>query len=212
MPTRRLFFAVLSGSLTAVLPAFVSCGNSDSSGGGSGGSAASMGGAAATGAFGGAMNGSPDAAAGGTPFLGSGGQGGGGTTCKQTHEACTVPTDCCAGNTCTNNDPIPELRGCQITCKQNSDCASGCCRMFTGGTSGGFCADAMWCGCGMTASRCSPMLPACCNTHVCLAGDQQATFYECRQKCTQNSDCDTQCCVPISQLGVSACLDRMYCP
>jgi hypothetical protein len=200
---RRVKSTVFLGALCAVFPAFVSCGHSDANGGGTGGAPAG------TGGFGGASYG-PDSGLGGTPFMSLGGRDGG--ACKKTGQPCTLTGECCGGNLCQRYGAAPEWQGCQLSCAQNSECPTGCCYHFSN-SNVGFCTTAKWCACGVTGSRCStPDQPGCCDTHTCVAGDAQSTFYECRQKCTQNSDCDTQCCVPIMGIGVSACLDRMYCP
>lgn len=204
MPTNHAYPTVifaLSGVFCA-LPAFVSCGSGSAGGGGAGGSPS--GGAPAAGG-----TSSLDSGIAGTPFMSLGGSEGG--ACKKTGESCTLTGDCCAGNLCNRYGPAPEWIGCQIACTDDTQCASGCCYHFQG-NNGGFCTDAKWCACGGTKAACSSTLPPCCSTHVCLAADAQSTSYECRQKCTQNSDCDTACCVPITQLGVSACLDKTYCP
>jgi len=189
-------------ALVCALPAFVSCGNGGASGGGSGGTSAGggTGGVAAL-----------DSGIAGTPFMSLGGGGSEGGACKKVGESCTLTGDCCAGMLCNRYGPALEWIGCQIACTDNSQCPSACCYHFQG-MNGGFCTDAKWCACGGTAAACSSTLPPCCSTHVCLAADAQSTSYACRQKCTQNSDCDTACCVPITQLGVSACLDKTYCP
>ena len=127
-------------------------------------------------------------------------------TCKKTGDMCDRTSDCCAGDLCNRNGPVAELMGCQVACTQNSECPSGCCYLFIGGNNGGFCAPAPWCACGGTGAACSSSLPACCNTHMCQGG-------VCNPKCTQNSDCATQCCVDLPLIpGVKTCVDRMYCP
>jgi len=176
--------------------AFAACGQSSSDGSGAGGAANATGGGANG-------SGGADLSVGGTPFMSLAGKDSG--ACKKTGEPCTLTGDCCTGNLCNRYGPAPEWIGCQIACTQNSECQSGCCYQFQG-NNGGFCTDAKWCTCGGTGAACSSTSPPCCQTHQCQ-GDQ------CRQKCAQNSDCDTQCCVPVPLLpGVSTCMDRMYCP
>jgi hypothetical protein len=34
----------------------------------------------------------------------------------------------------------------------------------------------------------------------------------CTQECTKPSDCATNCCVPLSNISKSVCLDARYCP
>lgn len=196
----EVLFALLA--VLATSPAFVACGN-----GGTGGSSGA--GGAAQGAGGSDMSAGGSSGGGGVVFPSSGGSAG---ACKKTGEPCTDPTECCTGNLCNNNGPSPDQLGCQVACAQNTDCPSGCCLLFQGGNNGGFCTDAKWCSCGTTMSPCSSTLPKCCDTHVCLGTDPQGTSYACMQKCKQNSDCASNCCVPIASLGVSACLDKSYCP
>jgi hypothetical protein len=190
------------------------CGSSDTKktgAGGAAGTAVSSAGAAGLGATsGGGLSG-----AGGVPFGAGGsisfGAGGAPTACKMTGEACQNSLDCCDGAACNNTSEVPALNGCHPGCTQSSDCATGCCVKFSNGN-GGICADAMWCSCGMDGTHCGTMLPQCCSGQTCLAGDAMRSFYECKKICATNADCTTNCCVPLTGLNMSACLDPMYCP
>jgi hypothetical protein len=195
MPTPSPNSAVLAGVYAVLVSSLAtSCGQESTDGSGAGGAA----GAAAAPAAG--SGGTPGV--GGTPFMSLAGKDSG--TCKKTDEPCERTSDCCAGNLCNRNGPVPSMNGCKIACTQGSECPSGCCYQFTG-NNGGMCAEAAWCSCGGSGAACSSTLPPCCDTHVCQ--DQ------CRQKCTQNSDCPTLCCVPVPLLtGVSSCMERNYCP
>jgi hypothetical protein len=135
----------------------------------------------------------------------------GAAACRQTGESCGPGSECCNQAVCNQNAASPELRGCHPACNVAADCASGCCFPFEGKTNG-YCLDPKWCTCGADGARCGTTLPKCCDTQLCVGGDAQASFYECRKRCTANTDCTTNCCVAIGTTGVSACLDAMYCP
>jgi hypothetical protein len=135
----------------------------------------------------------------------------GAPACRQTGEYCGPGSECCNGAVCNQNAASPEIRGCHPKCNVAADCATGCCFPFQGQTNG-YCLDAKWCTCGADGARCGSTLPKCCDTQFCVGGDAQASFYECRKRCTANTDCTTNCCVAIAGTGVSACLDAMYCP
>jgi hypothetical protein len=202
MRTRSIEPAALAAaSLTLASLVVTACGEKSSEQTGTGGAVA-FAGNAGIGAAG--MGGTAGASAtGGAPFVPPPTDAG---ACRKTDEPCSLTTDCCKGNVCVNNNPVASMNGCKIACTQNSDCPSACCYKFTGGSGAGMCADAPWCSCGGTGAACSATLPGCCNTHQCQGG-------VCNQKCTQNSECATQCCVPVPLLpGTSTCLERMYCP
>jgi hypothetical protein len=136
--------------------------------------------------------------------------GGAAPACLNLQQTCDDSSQCCSGLFCNTTGPAPEWIGCQKPCATSAECPSTCCLPFQG-QNHGFCTDPKWCACGATAARCGSTLPKCCDTHVCLGGDAQATFYECKKKCTQNTDCDTGCCVAIPNLNISACLAASYC-
>lgn len=203
MPTRSIKTAVLAGATLAVASLVVTaCGEKSSDQSGAGGAGGAL--------FGAGGGGVPGGTAGASGL----GTGGGGFmppstdagACKKLDEPCERTTDCCDGNLCNRNGPVATLNGCKKPCTQNSECPTGCCYLFIGGTRGGMCSPAEWCTCAATGAACSPTLPPCCDTHQCQGG-------MCNQKCTQNSDCATHCCVPVPLLpGTSTCLDPMYCP
>lgn len=181
------------------------CGSNDDSksvgqGSGSGGTAAAGG---STSGAGGSAAGAGGANAGGMISLDTGGAAG---ACKQEGETCTDSADCCNGGYCNHTGPAPEWLGCHPLCAQDSDCTSGCCMKFQG-QNNGFCTDIKWCSCGDTGAPCGTTLPACCDTHAC-AGN--AGGYECRPKCTQASDCPTNCCKQVAT-GLSVCFDAVNC-
>ncbi len=132
--------------------------------------------------------------------------------CHRNGEACTTPADCCADSTCNNTAGAIALNGCHPRCSKSSDCSTGCCVPFTNMGTEGICAEAIWCGCGMTDAKCGSTLPKCCDDQVCLAGDMAQSFYACKKRCTTNADCPTACCVAIPGINTSACLDKAYCP
>jgi hypothetical protein len=134
-----------------------------------------------------------------------------GGSCHQNGEACTDSRDCCANAVCNNTAGALALNGCHPICMQNADCSTGCCVPLAGSTRG-ICAEAMWCGCGMSGTACGSQLPACCGDQICLANDTNRSSYACQKRCTTSADCPTKCCVAIPTLGASACLDPMYCP
>jgi hypothetical protein len=197
---------VLAGTFVVLASTVVTaCGDKSSEQTGTGGAAGTAG-FAGFGAGGGAGAGAIGAGAtgtGGAPFTPPPTDAG---RCKQTDEPCERTTDCCSGNLCNRNGPVAALNGCKIACTQNGECPSGCCYMFIGGNSGGMCAPAEWCACGGSGAACSSTSPPCCNTHMCQGG-------VCNQKCTQASECTTQCCLDVPLIpGTKTCVDRMYCP
>jgi hypothetical protein len=190
--------AFVTALLVLGLTASCSSGGSDSPG--AGGAASSTGGATSTGGL---------TATGGATFSGTGGTPP--APCKGTGEVCTNSLDCCEGSTCNNTAQAPALNGCHPRCTQNTDCPTGCCVLFSGDTKG-ICAEKMWCGCGTAGSQCGGSYPACCSDHVCLGQTAPATGFACSKKCQTNTDCATNCCVPVPSLGISACLEPSYCP
>lgn len=193
------------------------CGESSSQRGGTGGAYP---GAAGTGGVTGALGGSAGTVGGAPPSGGAFSVGGAGAAaagatsggaCHQNGEACTDSRDCCTTAVCNNTAGALALNGCHQTCMQNSDCSTGCCVPLMGSTRG-ICAEAMWCGCGMSDAACGSQLPACCGDQICLANDTNRSSYACQKRCTTNVDCPTMCCVAIPSLGMSACLDPKYCP
>jgi hypothetical protein len=217
---RDPFARALPRVRVAVLGLFVTlpsaCGESKASGGGTGGAFAGAAGvvtaSGGTGAFGGssgAMSGAPSGglANGGAAATAGASNG----SCHQNGEQCADSRDCCANAVCNNTAGALALNGCHPICMQNADCSTGCCVPLTGSTRG-ICAEAMWCGCGMSGAACGSQLPACCGDQICLANDTTRASYACQKRCTTNADCPTKCCVAIPTLGMSACLDPMYCP
>lgn len=163
---------------------------------------------------GGAVGGAPVGGGGGSLIPSTGGTGTSAEAgqCKGTGEMCSSSLDCCDGY-CNQTGPAHDWLGCHKRCTQSSECSEGCCLLFSGQTNG-FCTKAIWCSCGTSGNACGGTeLPACCADQLCVANDNTQTSFACRPRCTQNSDCTTtNCCVPIPQTGVSACLDSKYCP
>jgi hypothetical protein len=208
MSMRLIKSAALAGaSLTLTLMVVTACGEKSSEQSGAGGAIGTSGfaglgaaGGAGTGAVG---MGGANPGNGGAPFTPPPTDAG---ACRTLDESCERTTDCCGGLLCNRNGPIPSMNGCKTPCTQSSECPSGCCYLFLGGSSGGMCAEKEWCMCGTTGTQCSSALPPCCGTHQCQGG-------VCNQKCTQGSECASQCCLPVPLLpNTNTCVDRMYCP
>jgi hypothetical protein len=74
--------------------------------------------------------------------------GGGGTS------SCNDGAGCAEGEDCVISETA-EFAGCQPACTGDTDCASGCCRMYQSGDSG-FCVDALYCSCVDVGGACIP--------------------------------------------------------
>ena len=112
--------------------------------------------------------------------------------CGKVGASCSNGADCCTG-LCNGATDVSDWVGCRRLCAKNSDCSTGCCEMYTGGASGGFCADARWCSCGTTGTACGSTSPPCCSDQACsqLGSD---TSFVCHPQCKSTADCTVGTC------------------
>jgi hypothetical protein len=134
--------------------------------------------------------------------------------CKKRGEACmqgseTTPNNCCRGSCLESDDP--DVAGCRPTCDTAADCPeTGCCMPFSN-VDYGYCAEPIYCSCLALGDTCGPEQPVgCCDGTRC-AGNPDDGF-TCRQECTQNTDCPSSCCRPISDGSYSICSPTEQCP
>jgi len=156
--------------------------------------------------------------AGGDPGeFGSGGAGfAGAPACLDLGGPCRTPAECCNDMMCIAQGTTgePTWLGCRVRCTGDAECAaSGQCCLLLQGQTFGFCTDAKWCSCGTSGTPCGGSNAKCCDDQMCGANDVQGSAYECRARCTQDSDCPTTgCCVEAFQgSGQKACLNPVFC-
>lgn len=128
--------------------------------------------------------------------------------CKKQGEVCEDRSECCQG-TCVTGTDNPDWLGCRPSCNQDEDCFTGCCQLYSNATYG-FCVVAKYCGCGAEGVLCGPYEPACCDGLECTSTDVEGE-YTCKPRCQEDTDCASNCCVPITGTDFSVCYDSSYC-
>lgn len=133
------------------------------------------------------------------------------SACKAESATCTpgtstTPNDCCQGDCVPSSNP--DFAGCRYHCAKASDCATGCCQLYSGSTEG-FCSPAKYCSCLAVGQSCGGNNPDCCAGSHCT-GDAD-TGFSCGKDCTTDADCPTKCCLPVSGVTYQVCYAAEYC-
>ncbi len=128
--------------------------------------------------------------------------------CTATGKTCTVNGDCCNFNEGTGSCVSGR---CTDSCTSNSACVSGCCASLQSG--GRACGPASLCtSCTSTGGACS-VNGNCCNFQVgqgfCV---NRSTGALCVDSCTGNTQCNSNCCAPLTGSAGSVCSPPSYCP
>lgn len=130
--------------------------------------------------------------------------------CREEGQSCEDATDCCAGSTCAGTSTEPGGYRCKRNCTAHVECQTGCCALLTGTTTT-VCLDRAFC----PSVFCHEEEQSCADDYVCCEGFACAVFdpetSACKPVCERNTDCQSGCCVPLGNTGVSVCLDEIYC-
>lgn len=168
----------------------------DDDDGGSGGSGASGGKGGSSGGTGGTGGSS---ASGGT---------GGSMQCRAANADCTDDVEsCCNGTTCVSPADAPTTGVCATNCLQPSDCVSGCCVQLTNLTTA-VCAPADYCACLTPGTSCLDNVEGCCTDSTCVETVDETV---CAANCTDNSECNSGCCAPLSNSTTRVCSPATFC-
>jgi len=134
--------------------------------------------------------------------------GGVGPQCESTvGAACGAGVaNCCSEFLCISSS-TPEFNGCQESCSDETDCASGCCRP-TSNAAVNFCVDARYCVCSGAGESCGGGTGlSCCEGSICIM-QVGASTAGCAPTCTDSSECASQCCTQLSNGTDRVCVDN----
>lgn len=141
---------------------------------------------------------------------GSGGTGGtgGSPQCRMANADCTDDVGaCCNGTTCVSDVNDETSAVCATNCLDNTNCASGCCVPLTNLTTA-VCAPAEYCACISAGNSCLDNTGGCCADSICI---DSAGSTVCAATCTDNSECNSGCCAPLTNSTTRVCSPVSFC-
>ena len=115
---------------------------------------------------------------------------------------------CCNGTVCVFDTEDRSKARCAATCRDGSQCNSGCCTVLIEGTAS-VCAPETYCAgsCSPPGEECSTV--ACCENAVCVSST--VTGVSCAARCAAHSQCASGCCAPLSNTGELVCSPVEFC-
>jgi hypothetical protein len=130
-----------------------------------------------------------------------------GESCLASGAECTsTPNGCCSG-LCDAPTTTTGQAYCAAACTDAAECMSGCCAPVANSSSmacspRGFCANT----CSGASGACTANTD-CCQNFECV-GTNGGT---CAAVCTENSECESGCCAPLTNASVSVCSADQFC-